>query len=371
MKWCFVLVLSLWVAVCFSAPVELDFFFEPGCAECEKIEEELLPKVSERFGDSCLIRLHDIGVETNFLYLLQLENAMGHMGPDRGYLIVDKQFLFGANPSHEEVFSLISDLTNSARVFPVKEQAENLSGVVEDRFSRFTVGAVIVAGLLDGLNPCAISTLLFFMSLLAVSGIRNRQLLLLGGSFCVASFLTYLALGFGLLRVLHLFAGFTAVRASIEWVMVATLSVLAVLSFSDAIRFARSRDSHDVTLQLSIAMKKRIHGVMRRGLGTGHLVLGGLFIGTAVTALESVCTGQVYVPTLVLILKDNTLQARAWSLLLLYNALFIVPLLVVFVAVYRGLRTEILLDWSRKNVVVSKLCLGGFFVVMTLLILFL
>jgi len=244
------------------------------------------------------------------------------------------------------------------------------------------------------------------MSLLAVSKVRNRQLLLLGGSFCIASFLTYLALGFGLLRVLHLFAGFKTVRASIEWGMVAVLVVLAVLSFRDALRFRKSRDAHDVTLQLSSGMKKRIHDVMRwglkktpqnppqpaatppeegnpsarnhspllrRGAGTAgwvSLMLGGLFIGAAVTALESVCTGQVYVPTLVLILKENTMQVRAWALLLLYNALFIVPLVVVFIAVYRGLRTETLLDWSRKNVVVCKLCLGAFFVLMAVLILF-
>jgi len=354
--------------VCFAAPVEVDFFFELGCEDCERIEAELLPKVEERFGDACLIRSHDIGIETNFLYLLQLENAIGHMGPDRGYLIANKQFLFGPDPSHEKVLSLISELLEQGAA-PASADA-NSEGLAEERFGGFTVGAVLIAGLLDGLNPCAISTLVFFMSLLAVSKVRNRQLVLLGVSFCVASFLTYLALGFGLLRVLHLFAGFKMVRAAIEWGMVAVLIVLAVLSFRDAVRFRKSRDAHDVTLQLSDGMKKRIHGVMRRGLGTGHLILGGLFIGAAVTALESVCTGQVYVPTLVLILKDNAAQVRAWALLLLYNLLFIVPLVVVFIAVYCGLCTETLLDWSRKNVVVSKLCLGVFFVLMAVLILF-
>ena len=409
-----ILFLVLCGTICFAAPVEIDFFFEPGCHECEQIEAELLPKVGKQFGEACVVRSHDIGIETNFLYLLRLENAIGHMGPDRGYLIVNKQFLFGPNPSHEEFLSLVSGLLNVgqasslstvAKSSLVHEQAGSLSYVAEDRFSGFTFGAVIVAGLLDGLNPCAISTLVFLMSLLTISGIRNRQLLLLGGSFCVASFLTYLALGFGLLRVLHLFAGFKTVRAVIEWGMVAALVALAVLSFRDALRFRKSRDAHDVTLQLSAGMKKRIHGVMRwglkktpqnpprpaatppeegnpnernhspllrRGAGTAgwvSLILGGLFIGAAVTALESVCTGQVYVPTLVLILKDNASQVRAWALLLLYNALFIVPLVVVFIAVYRGLRTETLLAWSRKNVVVSKLCLGAFFVLMAVLIL--
>ncbi len=366
-----ILFLLLCGVVCSAAPVEIDFFFEPGCHECEQIEAELFPKVGRQFGNDCVVRSHDIGIETNFLYLLQLENEIGHRGPDRGYLIVNKQFLFGSNPSHEDFLERVADLVSVCPPHAPeygKRVLQSDSSVAEQRFGGFTVGAVIVAGLLDGLNPCAISTLVFFMSLLTVSGIRNRQLLLLGGSFCLASFLTYLALGFGLLRVLHLFVGFKTVRAAMEWGMVVALAVLAVLSFRDALRFRKSRDAHDVTLQLSTGMKKRMHGVMRRGLGTSHLVLGGLFIGAAVTALESVCTGQVYVPTLVLILKDNTLQARAWALLLLYNLLFIVPLVGVFVAVYRGLRTEVLLDWSRKNVVISKLCLASFFVLMAVLI---
>jgi hypothetical protein len=208
------------------------------------------------------------------------------------------------------------------------------------------------------------------MSLLAVSKVRSRQLVLLGISFCMAAFLTYLALGFGLFRVLHLFSGFTALRTAAERGMAAILVLLAALSVRDAICFRKSGRSGDVTLQLSTGMKKQIHAVMRRGLGSTSIFLGGLFIGTAVTALESVCTGQVYVPTLVVILKDSAFsEPRAWLLLLLYNVLFVLPLVVVFIAVYFGLRTETLLTWSRRNVVVTKLLLGLFFILMALLIL--
>lgn len=349
--------------------VLIDFFYEPGCHDCEKIEAELLPKVEKRFGGHCVVYAHDIGIETNFITLLQLENSTGHAGPERAYLIVNKQFVFGPNPSHKEFLSLISKLLEQgAESAPVVLDSENLA---EERFDGFTLSAVLVAGILDGINPCAISTLVFFMSLLAVSKVRNQQLILLGISFCLASFATYLALGFGLLRILHLFSVFKTVRAAIEWGMVAILLVLASLSFRDAVRFRKSRDAHDVTLQLSSGMKQRIHGVMRRGLKTGHLVLGGLFIGATVTALESVCTGQVYVPTLVLILKDNALaESRAWLYLLAYNLMFILPLLLTFTAVYFGLRTDTLLAWSRKNVAFSKVLLGMFFVVMSCLIMF-
>jgi len=55
-------------------------------------------------------------------------------------------------------------------------------------------------------------------------------------------------------------------------------------------------------------------------------------------------------------------------LLLLYNVLFVLPLVIVFIAVYFGLKTETLLLWSRRNVVVSKTLLGLLFILMALLI---
>jgi cytochrome c biogenesis protein CcdA len=306
-------------------------------------------------------------VETNFLYLLHLENELGYTQTERAFLIVNQQYAFGASLSPDEFFARISNLLESGAVCPVLSDVS--PDLAKKRYSGFTLPAVLAAGLIDGINPCAISTLVFFMSLLSVAKVRNRALLLMGVSFCLASFLTYLALGFGLFRILHLFSGFTVLRSIIECGMSAVLLLLAGLSFRDAIRFRKTARADDVTLQLSAGIKKRIHDVMHRGLGNTSVILGGLFIGTAVTALESVCTGQVYVPTLVLILKDSTFsEPRAWLLLIFYNVLFVLPLVIIFVAVYFGMKTEALLAWNRKHTVVAKILLGLIFAVMALLI---
>jgi hypothetical protein len=190
----------------------------------------------------------------------------------------------------------------------------------------------------------------------------------MGLSFCLASFLTYTAIGFGLLRVLHLFAGFPVMRFFVEIVMILFLGIIAFLSFRDAYRYKMTGDAKEVTLQLPHKIKLKIHDIMRSGLGGGSLILGGLLIGAAVTAMESVCTGQVYVPTLVLVVKGGASAGRAWGFLLLYNAMFIVPLVAVFVVTCFGLETKVLLEWSRRNVVPSKILLGCFFLAMTVLI---
>lgn len=104
-----------------------------------------------------------------------------------------------------------------------------------------------------------------------------------------------------------------------------------------------------------------------KGLTARSLLVGSLVIGVAVTALESVCTGQVYVPTLVLVIKTGASVFRGTGYLLLYNVMFIVPLVIAFVLAYRGFRTERFVQWSIRNVVPSKILLGLLFVVLAVL----
>ncbi len=365
--------------------VVVELFYEKGCSDCQTVRNEVLPELKARFEGLYVLKKHDLEHDENFRKLLRYQNELGSWANEPVSIVVEQRIMLcGVSTIRTELLCCVEKcITEKLSVFPDSSELDIVEPddeeILQTRFENFALPAVIVAGLLDGLNPCAISTLVFFMSLLAVSTrlrqgcggqeVRKSRLLVLGASYCLASFLTYLTLGFGLLRVLHLFSGFTVFRSTVEWGMVAVLLSLAFLSFRDALRFRKSHDSHDVALQLSTGMKKRIHSVMRRGLGVGSVILGGLLIGTAVTALESVCTGQVYVPTLVLILKNNALaESRAWLYLLVYNLMFILPLVLTFIAVYFGLRTETLLRWSRENVVFTKALLGFFFVSMALLI---
>jgi cytochrome c biogenesis protein CcdA len=235
------------------------------------------------------------------------------------------------------------------------------STVLEDRFRRFTLGTVVTAGLVDGFNPCAFATIVFFVSLLTVSGVRGSRVLLVGLSFGAAVFATYLALGFGVFRLLSALTAWRAAAGVLNAVMVAALAVLALLSFRDAWRFGRSGRPADVVLQLPDRIKRRIHAIMRERLSLRHLVPSTALIGVLVTLLESVCTGQVYVPTLVFLTTHPELGRRAWTLLVIYNVMFVVPLAVVTAAACYGTRSQRLMEWSRRNVVRSKVLLGLFF----------
>jgi len=153
--------------------------------------------------------------------------------------------------------------------------------------------------------------------------------------------------------------------------MFGLLAVLALQSFIDAWRYRRTGKADAVSLKLPLSIKRHINRLIRTGMGGHRLVAGAAATGCLVTGLESVCTGQVYVPTLVLIIKSGSQSTGAIALLLLYNALFVAPLVVILILTFRGLETKRLLRWSRHNVTASKIALGALFATMAALLLLL
>ena len=53
---------------------------------------------------------------------------------------------------------------------------------IVDRFRSLGVFTVVLAGLVDGLNPCAFATLVFFVSYLTISGRKGRDVLTVGAA---------------------------------------------------------------------------------------------------------------------------------------------------------------------------------------------
>ncbi len=356
-------------------PVIIDYFYEEGCPQCRKVNEQVLPELKQQFEGFYVVRKHDIGIQSNVATLVTYQEDLGISDNQPVCMVVDYQYVFnGYSKIKSELAERVQKCVASRLEpgwqppEPISVEHANHERILLERVRSFTLPMVIAGGLVDGINPCAITSLVFLISFLSVSKVRGRGIILMGISFCIASFLTYTALGFGLLRFLHIFKGFNLVQLGLEIIMMAILGVLAILSFRDAYRYRKSGDSRDVTLQLPDSVKALIHKVIRSGMNKNSLVFGGFIIGVSVTALESICTGQVYVPALVAVIKSGELLSESWKYLLVYNIMFMVPVVTVFALTCFGLRTEKLIQWSRTNVAVSKIILGFFFITMAILI---
>ena len=357
--------------------VSIDLFFSPGCTECEQVKREVFPELESRFEGFYVLDRHDMTQSATIPLLLAYQQKCGNTENGRVSMVVDHTaFLSGYEVISTGLFDRVNEaLVNRQKpgwmppVPPVIKEGEALSAV-STRAKALTFSVVAAGGLLDGFNPCAISTLIFFMSVLTVAKTGKRVRLLVGISFITASFLVYTGLGLGFLYAFRQAPNFTLVKKVVETVLGLCMIPLAVLSFRDAFRFRKSQRPDDVTLQIPKPIKNRIHAFMNSRLGVGGPILGGLVTGAGVTILESVCTGQSYVPVLMYMLKNDHSDGGAWFYLITYNLLFVLPLAVVFICFHRGMQLKALIDWSKQNLVVVKILLGVFFTAMAALLLF-
>lgn len=355
-----------------STPVRIEYFYTEGCTTCFRVDTEILPLLEVQYGSLYELERCDIDIDTHYLRLAAYQEQLAIDEHATSVLIVNRAKAFADWKEINEHFLdyvglAVSGAIDAPEATPAPPEPLSVDRL-ESRVRNFTIIGVALAGLIDGINPCAISTLVFFISMLGVMKVQGRRLVLAGIVFCVTSFVTYIAIGFGLFRLLYLFAGFHALQRGLEWTMIVLLSLLALLSLRDALRFHASGQAGDVTLKLPRRVNQTIHSVIRSGLKAHHILWGSVATAFLVTVLESVCTGQVYVPTLVLVLRHGKSVPLVMGYLLLYNTLFILPLVLALILAHHGTRTERFVHWSRENVVPSKVALAALFIGLAVLI---
>ncbi len=122
-------------------------------------------------------------------------------------------------------------------------------------------------------------------------------------------------------------------------------------------------------LQLPNFLKKRIHKTIRKESQSACYLLAAIVAGFIISFLEFACTGQVYLPTILFVINTPSIRASAVSYLLLYNFMFILPLLIIFGIVYWGATSEQLAFFLQRRATTIKLLTSLFFFLAGVLIL--
>ncbi|MCM8779521.1 MAG: hypothetical protein NC834_07070, partial [Candidatus Omnitrophica bacterium] len=153
--------------------------------------------------------------------------------------------------------------------------------------------------------------------------------------------------------------------------------VLAFLNLYDFYRFKKTKKIEEIKLKLPHVIKWRMQKVIGEGYRKEkgkpsrsffNLILISLIIGFVVSLLESVCTGQVYLPTITFITRVQELRLKAIFYLFIYNLMFVVPLLLIFILVLYGLTSEHFAKFAQKHLAKVKLLTAIFFLSLFILL---
>ena len=226
-----------------------------------------------------------------------------------------------------------------------------------------TVAAVILAGLADGFNPCAFTVLLLFVtSLLAavqargaqVAAALRRRVIGLGAIYIGSLFLTYLALGVGLFSVVEVFTQ-RHLPARLGAVLAIALGLWMLKDYF--------LPEVGVRLEAPAAMAGWARASARRAT-VPALVAGGVLIGLCTVP----CSGAIYLAVLSLLAVQSSALA-GFGYLVLYNVMFVLPLIAILLAASARPALNRLAHWNLHHREWVRLGLGTGVVAMGFVIL--
>ena len=341
-----------------SFTVDLAYFYQKGCPKCDRANV-LLKYMAKKYPQ---LNIKEIDLNTPDGKRLN-ETLSNRLNLPMEKRLIAPSIFIGNDyiPSGEIIESKVEALIQKYEKEETKSVVAIEKGEIKKaeesmvkRFKSLGILTIVSAGLLDGINPCAFATLIFFISYLTFVGRKRREILWVGLGFSGAVFVTYLLIGFGILSFIQHFSFLPLFSRIVYILTIAFALVLGILSLYDYIQLKRGRPS-EMKLQLPDFLKKRIHQTIREESKSTRYFLAAIAAGFIVSLLEFTCTGQVYLPTILFVTNIPSLRANAISYLVLYNLMFIIPLLIIFGVVYWGVTSEQLAFFLKKRASSIKL----------------
>jgi cytochrome c biogenesis protein CcdA len=216
------------------------------------------------------------------------------------------------------------------------------------------LSVVLVSGLIDSLNPCAISLLLIYISLMFTLQKDRKEVFYFGLTYVVSVYITYLLIGLGLLRAGTLFTSYPISKAGAIFVI-----FFGLMNIKEYF-WPNSPFSIRIPLKIRALVSKYAYQAT---------ILSAIVVGILIGLYEFPCSGAIYLAVISL-LSSKTSFTTGFGYLLLYNLMFILPLIAIFIAATNKITTEKFINLQEKHGRKLHLILALAMIVLGLVILF-
>lgn len=351
-----------------SGVIYLAYFSQPGCKECERAH--YLIRNLERKHSNVKVKEYDLSLPEN--KELEVALCMKYGVPKTKWLVspvvfIGENYLLEdkVNEAYlEKIFLKYGVVGSSPPWEGVEVELSQAQKALVDEFWSWRPLTVMVAGLIDGVNPCAFAVIIFFISWLVLIGRKGKTILVVGLIYTCAVFLAYFLIGIGLLRFIQALVVFPSISVIIYLLTAIVALVLGFLSLYDYFK-ARKGRWKEIKLQLPELLKKKIHRTTHQFMGReaklkSHLA-AAFVVGFVVSLFEFPCTGQIYLPTIVFVSQMPGLKTNPLSYLVLYNLMFVMPLVIVLGLAYWGTSSGRFVQILEKRTGLVKIVTALFF----------
>jgi len=322
----------LFSGICLSSGINVTFYYGAGCPHCAatiallrnygevynlSIEEKEV--YSNMSNNKELMELYSTfkidpasdkaGVPTVFIPPKTM--VIGEISPDRwGEILFNCSM--GACPE---------GAYNNKGLIEIPNSNESGAGFSNEKL---TIPVLVGAALVDSINPCTIAVMVMLLGMIILS--KGRQEALLAGlTFSFTIFVMYLLMGLGISHAIAS-SGLTNLFFIIVTIAALLLSAMEIKAYFS---YKPGFGSVEMPMFLRPYAKKATSGATS---------IPGVVIAAVLCSLFLLpCSSGPYLMVLGMLAKSAT--AETLSYLFIYNIIFILPMLIITVAIYLGKTT--------------------------------
>ena len=340
---------------------EVVYIYIPTCETCQKVA----PSIATLEQQGVTVHRYDYTFDFKIAQRYRIAYNVPHRVAPYPLLYVGDQYF-----EAEDIIAHVEDGTIYAlSIHPLK----SIEGI-EARFVDLPFLGVLGAGLIDGFNPCAIAMLLLFISLLTF--MKNRRLLIIVCfSYILGIFLSYLAFGTILFQFIH-YIGREAriISRIIAWAMLLLSAFFFFFNLYDGImsykkKYGKVKNQLPKRIQafnkrITVSVTRMIERYQQEGKSVLPLILWTFGLGFVLAFTEFMCTGQIYLPTIVALVQlYGGLNVKSWIYLISYNVMFVLPLIVIAIVAIRTQSIMVASDKVREHLHYIKFFNAAIFLV--------
>jgi hypothetical protein len=348
----------------------LVYFSGIGCSHCAKTDPVILEQLPQKHPDLVVIK-YEIYRERGNAPLLEKYSDVYGSGLGIPLIIFGQDnFLRGDTSILKNIESIVegqagnpcplvdgssvdfneldlASLPGKPEIYP-----DSLPGATEGEIipSELTLAKVLSLALVDAINPCALAVLtLMLFAILAFSPKKRQNILLAGLAFTSAVFIMYFLYGLVIIRLFQLIQALTFIRLWLYRALGLAAIILGILNLKDFIRYKPG----GFLTEMPMFLRPKAKSLFFKATSPK----GAFVAGALVTLFLLPCTIGPYIICGGILCSLSLLETIPW--LLLYNLVFVLPMLVITVACYIGFTTvESVSGWKDKNIRYLHLAAG-------------
>lgn len=332
------LIFALMIGISYA--INIDFYYGEGCPHCKSTDQIF----DELKGDYELeIARHEVyyNTEERSWFISEYER-FGYdinSGGVPTIIIEEETMIIGGleKTQWEELFDACENENCPEGVFSHDNLAiDNQTIAINETNSKIdpieekngtvpiTLSVVVGAAIVDSINPCTIAVMVLLIGAVLCSK-GKKEALVSGMIFSIIIFVMYMLYGFGIMKAI------TAFGLSTLFYGVVTIGalLLAIMEFNAYVNYKPGFLAVEMPMFLRPHVKKATQNATSPAGVAIAAVLCSLFLIP--------CSSGPYLVVLGMIAQAATLQTVAY--LLLYNFFFVLPMIIITIAIYYGKTT--------------------------------